>query len=70
MLTGTPRDLDRVQALIGAKASAAAVTDFVFFGVGMAVGARMIERLEEDGYLPPEGIWPSYRALWKALIRP
>ena len=38
VLTGTPRDLDRVQALIGAKVTAAAVTDFVFFGIGMAVG--------------------------------
>jgi AspT/YidE/YbjL antiporter-like protein len=36
--TGSPADLDRVQAKIGYKISAAAVTDFVFFGIGMLVG--------------------------------
>jgi putative transport protein len=36
--TGSPRDLDRVQGKIGYKISAAAATDFVFFGVGMLVG--------------------------------
>lgn len=35
---GSPRDLDRVQAKIGYKISAAAITDFVFFGIGMAIG--------------------------------
>jgi fatty acid desaturase len=25
--------------------------------------------LVEDGYLPAAGIWPSYRALWKGLVR-
>ncbi|UZE46854.1 aspartate-alanine antiporter [Rhodopseudomonas sp. P2A-2r] len=35
---GSPKDLDRVQAKIGYKISAAAVTDFVFFGIGMAIG--------------------------------
>ncbi len=35
---GTPKDLDRVQQLIGYKITAAAVTDFVFFGVGMGIG--------------------------------
>jgi len=37
-LIGKPEDLDRVQALIGAKVTAAAVTDFVFFGIGMGLG--------------------------------
>ena len=37
-LVGSPRDLDRVQGKIGYKISAAAATDFVFFGVGMLVG--------------------------------
>jgi aspartate-alanine antiporter len=36
--TGSPKDLDRVQARIGYKISAAAVTDFIFFAIGMAVG--------------------------------
>ena len=35
---GTPKDLDRVQQFIGDKISAAAVTDFVFFGLGMGLG--------------------------------
>ncbi|WP_419907588.1 aspartate-alanine antiporter [Hoeflea sp.] len=38
LFTGAPKDLDRVQSLIGYKITAAAVTDFVFFGVGMALG--------------------------------
>ncbi len=37
-LVGSPRDLDRVQGKIGYKISAAAATDFVFFGIGMLVG--------------------------------
>jgi len=37
-LIGSPRDLDRVQGKIGYKISAAAATDFVFFGIGMLVG--------------------------------
>jgi aspartate-alanine antiporter len=37
-LVGSPRDLDRVQGQIGYRISAAAATDFVFFGVGMLVG--------------------------------
>ncbi len=37
-LSGSPTDLDRVQAKIGYKITAAAVTDFVFFGVGMLIG--------------------------------
>jgi len=36
--TGKPKDLDRVQAKLGYKISAAAITDFVFFGLGMAFG--------------------------------
>ena len=36
--TGSPLDLNRVQAKIGYKISAAAVTDFVFFGIGMLIG--------------------------------
>lgn len=38
LISGAPKDLDRVQALIGYKITAAAVTDFIFFGVGMALG--------------------------------
>lgn len=37
-LTGGPKDIDRVQAKVGYKITAAAVTDFVFFGLGMALG--------------------------------
>lgn len=36
--TGSPNDLDRVQSKIGYKISAAAATDFIFFGIGMVVG--------------------------------
>jgi putative transport protein len=36
--TGSTADLDRVQSKIGYKISAAAATDFVFFGIGMAAG--------------------------------
>lgn len=35
---GTPRDLNRVQSRVGYKISAAQVTDFIFFGIGMMVG--------------------------------
>jgi putative transport protein len=35
---GSPVDLNRVQAKIGYKITAAAVTDFIFFGIGMLVG--------------------------------
>jgi len=35
---GSPTDLNRVQAKIGYKITAAAVTDFIFFGIGMLVG--------------------------------
>ncbi|WP_421726433.1 aspartate-alanine antiporter [Bauldia sp.] len=38
LLIGRTKDLDRVQAQIGYKISAARVTDFVFFGLGMAIG--------------------------------
>ncbi|MCR9137228.1 MAG: aspartate-alanine antiporter [Alphaproteobacteria bacterium] len=38
LFTGAAKDLDRVQALIGYKITAAAVTDFIFFGIGMALG--------------------------------
>lgn len=38
LFTGAPKDLDRVQALVGYKITAAAVTDFIFFGIGMALG--------------------------------
>ena len=37
-LTGRTQDLDRVQGDLGYRISAAAVTDFVVFGIGMAVG--------------------------------
>jgi aspartate-alanine antiporter len=36
--TGRTADLDRVQPKIGYKISAAAATDFVFFGIGMVIG--------------------------------
>jgi len=36
--TGSPADLDRVQSKIGYKITAAAVTDFIFFGIGMLIG--------------------------------
>ncbi len=35
---GAPKDLDRVQKLLGYRISAAAITDFVFFGLGLTVG--------------------------------
>lgn len=36
--TGSTADLDRVQSKIGYKISAAAATDFIFFGIGMVIG--------------------------------
>jgi putative transport protein len=36
--TGSPVDLNRVQPKIGYKITAAAVTDFIFFGIGMLIG--------------------------------
>jgi putative transport protein len=36
--TGSPVDLNRVQAKIGYRITAAAVTDFIFFGLGMLIG--------------------------------
>jgi aspartate-alanine antiporter len=36
--TGSVADLDRVQEKVGYKISAAAATDFIFFGIGMVVG--------------------------------
>lgn len=38
LFVGAPKDLDRVQSMIGYKITAAAVTDFVFFGLGMTLG--------------------------------
>ncbi|WP_033107427.1 aspartate-alanine antiporter [Microbacterium profundi] len=35
---GRPTDLDRVQSKIGYKIGAAAVADFVFFGIGLTIG--------------------------------
>ena len=37
-LTGSPRDLNAVQKSLGYPVSAAAVTDFIFFGIGMTLG--------------------------------
>jgi aspartate-alanine antiporter len=37
-LTGRPKDLDRVQDGIGYAIPVAAVTDFIFFGIGMTLG--------------------------------
>jgi putative transport protein len=36
--TGSPTDLNRVQSKIGYEITAAAVTDFIFFGIGMLIG--------------------------------
>jgi putative transport protein len=36
--TGSTADLNRVQPKIGTKITAAAITDFIFFGIGMVVG--------------------------------
>lgn len=36
--TGSPADLNRVQSGIGYKITAAAVTDSIFFGIGMLIG--------------------------------
>ena len=36
--TGSPTDLNRVQSKIGYKITAAAVTDFIFFAIGMLIG--------------------------------
>jgi len=35
---GTPKDLDRMQSRLGYKISAAAITDFIFFSIGLVVG--------------------------------
>jgi aspartate-alanine antiporter len=40
-LLGRPSDLDRVEPLVGYSVSAAKVTDFVFFGFGMALGVAI-----------------------------
>ncbi|MBT4768190.1 MAG: aspartate-alanine antiporter [Phycisphaerae bacterium] len=37
-LVGLPKDLNAAQSKIGYKVSAAAVTDFIFFGIGMTIG--------------------------------
>lgn len=37
-LVGRPADLDRVEGRIGYRITAAAVTDFIFFGLGMTLG--------------------------------
>ncbi|MCP4328129.1 MAG: aspartate-alanine antiporter [Alphaproteobacteria bacterium] len=40
-LIGRTKDLDRVQSQIGYKISAAAITDFIFFGIGMGIGVLL-----------------------------
>jgi AspT/YidE/YbjL antiporter-like protein len=40
-LTGSPTDLNRVESHIGYRITAAGITDFVFFGVGMAIGVLL-----------------------------
>lgn len=40
-LIGSPADLDRVQSKVGYDIPAAAVTDFVFFGLGMTIGVAL-----------------------------
>lgn len=37
-LTGTPRDIERVESKIGDRLISAYATDFVFFGIGMTLG--------------------------------
>lgn len=37
-LAGKPKDLNRIQAQLGYKITAAAVTDFIAFGIGMMLG--------------------------------
>ena len=37
-LTGSPRDLNAVQKSLGYPITSAAVTDFIFFGIGMTLG--------------------------------
>lgn len=41
LLTGSPKDLDRAQRTIGYSISSAAITDFIFFGLGMTIGLLM-----------------------------
>ena len=31
---------------------------------------RLHRALEEDGYLPADAVWPDYRSLWRAMVRP
>ena len=38
LYVGTPNDLNRMQSHLGYKLSAAAITDFIVFGIGMVVG--------------------------------
>ncbi|MEM9683275.1 MAG: aspartate-alanine antiporter, partial [Pseudomonadota bacterium] len=38
LYVGTPKDLNRMQSHLGYKLSAAAITDFIVFGIGMVVG--------------------------------
>ncbi len=40
-LMGRPSDIDRVEPLLGYGVSAAKITDFVFFGFGMALGVAI-----------------------------
>lgn len=40
-LVGRSQDLDRVQSALGYKISMAPITDFVFFGLGMAIGVLL-----------------------------
>lgn len=40
-LVGRPRDLDRVEPMLGYKVTAATVTDFVFFGLGIGLGVAI-----------------------------
>lgn len=39
-------------------------------GIPMAHLPALQRALEEDGYLPPEQIHPSYRAFWRTLAKP
>lgn len=79
---GMTRTPDRRNTTHHVRQSAAARLFLVPYNVGYhlahhvdsGVPARNLPRLqralEEDGYLPPEAIWPSYGSLWRALVRP
>ncbi|MEO7938494.1 MAG: hypothetical protein ABIR55_07715 [Burkholderiaceae bacterium] len=64
---GRPQDLDRVEPKIGYRISAAAVTDFVFFGLGMAVGI-LIGMIEFSLWSVPVSIGSGGGCLLSGLL--